>query len=695
MPLMRRAPRHRLTGLLLAFVLVSAVWPLPAVGGDAVRFEELATVSLPASAGDGVAAEICWVNYDSPGDLAVITQSPARLLVYRGNGIGGFTHTEDLGLSAQPTSLCIADFDGDFKADYAVGDVNADVTLYYGDGAGGVDTGKASSVAYLGTASLTDLDVGFLNSDHLPDIVAAEAPIGTVHAVLNSSGALGSHSSYAVGSLPVRVAVGHVDTAAGPDIAAIDQWNGGVHILSNNGSGTFAPVAGSPFATGSNPQDVQLLNLNGDSRRDIVVSSFPGDEVNVYVSGAGNSWLARQDYATGDGPGFVVGLPVDSRGETVDIAVECRNAGALSFLRNDGAGALAAGGSTALAGSLGIVSDDLTRDFKHDIAAVRAGDVKVLRNSTPPETRRYAGADRYATAVEISKRSPSGTTELVIATGEAFPDALAGTPLAAAHRVPLLLTRRDGLPTEVYEEVKRLQPTTVFVLGGTAAVSADVVADLIAAGVPASGIERLGGADRYETSYKIAMAVQDARGWTDVQTAVVATGDDYPDAVVGGAFAGGVYGPIVLVRRDAVPAASKRIFDDLPSLTRTFVLGGPAVISDNVKNGFPSPVRLAGPDRYTTAASVADQVFEEQLAEGTRGPMSLSLATGEDFPDALALGPLAAAGEGPVLLTQSDKLPAATRAFFARRARDVELVWVAGGESAISSDVIAELESVY
>ncbi len=121
---------------------------------------------------------------------------------------------------------------------------------------------------------------------------------------------------------------------------------------------------------------------------------------------------------------------------------------------------------------------------------------------TTPGTTRLAGPDRYATAVAIAQASFAAPVDAVfLASGEAFPDALAGGPAAAKLASPLLLTQHDRLPASVLTELQRLSPATVYLLGGTAAINSSVSDTLTGQGFTVS---RLSGADRYATSAAIA-----------------------------------------------------------------------------------------------------------------------------------------------------------------------------------------------
>ena len=98
--------------------------------------------------------------------------------------------------------------------------------------------------------------------------------------------------------------------------------------------------------------------------------------------------------------------------------------------------------------------------------------------ATSPVERR-AGADRYETAVAVSRASfGPGVGHLYVATGVDFPDGLSGGPAAAAGRGPLLLVRGTSLAHAVREEILRLAPQRVTILGGMSVVSESILAEI-------------------------------------------------------------------------------------------------------------------------------------------------------------------------------------------------------------------------
>lgn len=168
---------------------------------------------------------------------------------------------------------------------------------------------------------------------------------------------------------------------------------------------------------------------------------------------------------------------------------------------------------------------------------------------------------------------PAGRPRVYLASGEDFPDALAGAALAAHERAPMLLTRGDRLDAATISQLRRLGAPEVVVLGGVSAVS-DAVAEQAAAHSGGS-FRRLSGADRYATMARVAEQFPAGRS-----PAYVASGEDFPDALVAAAIAGGLRGvPVVLTADERVPGSTGA------ALTRQdpwamFVLGGPRGVTD-------------------------------------------------------------------------------------------------------------------
>lgn len=286
-----------------------------------------------------------------------------------------------------------------------------------------------------------------------------------------------------------------------------------------------------------------------------------------------------------------------------------------------------------------------------------------------PETARIAGENRFATAVEISKGSfPSEAPAVVVATGRNFADALAGGALAVQLGAPILLVERNHVPDVVAAELTRLDPERVLLLGGEDALDGRVVTMVQqATGV---AVERIAGATRYDTAAAVASLFPERPA-----AAYIATGINFPDALAGSAAAGVQSSPMLLVEPNNIPPS---VVTQLQRLApqQIVVLGGAGVVSDAVAGalGLIAPVsRIAGADRFATAALVASTVFPSAVGA--------TLATGDGFADALAAGPAAARAASPVLLTP--QWCAAQPVLDYLRARGWPGVVVVGGELVI------------
>ena len=310
-------------------------------------------------------------------------------------------------------------------------------------------------------------------------------------------------------------------------------------------------------------------------------------------------------------------------------------------------------------------------------------------------TSRLAGATRYGTAAAIAGDATfAAPTTVIVSTGENFPDALAASTLAGANApAPIVLTQTATYTADAKSALAALKGKgvgTVNIVGGTTAVSQSVEDAIKADGFT---IVRTAGTDRYLTAAAIATAANAKSPSAPIggfKTALIATGTNFPDALAGGPAAYANKIPLLLVN-DTVPQATKDAIASL-GIKKAVILGGTAAVSDAVKvqidalTGNPSD-RLAGTNRFGTAAAVGD------YEAGTLGfPVtSAVLATGNNFPDALAAGPLGGQNKAPIALTAS--LPAETKAWLDKWSTKLSKLFVSGGTAVISDADVAEAQA--
>ena len=292
------------------------------------------------------------------------------------------------------------------------------------------------------------------------------------------------------------------------------------------------------------------------------------------------------------------------------------------------------------------------------------------------QVSRIAGADRYATAASVATLFGSGVPIVVVATGENFPDALAAGPAGARGGGPVLLTRGTDVPESTAAALEQLDPANIVVLGGAGVISDGVVAQLQQ--YTAGSVVRVAGQDRFETAAAVA-----ANFPVGVPLVYVANGLDFPDALAGGATAGSFDSPLLLVHPNGIPASTAAQLERLdPGLI--VIAGGASAVSEDVESQLfaysDEVLRESGTNRFETAVDISFNTFDP----GTR---SVFLATGRNFPDALAGGPLAGTLIGPLLLSERDCVPQVVLNEINRLGP--EQVVLLGGEGALSNSVAA------
>jgi putative cell wall-binding protein len=295
-------------------------------------------------------------------------------------------------------------------------------------------------------------------------------------------------------------------------------------------------------------------------------------------------------------------------------------------------------------------------------------------------TARIAGANRFDTSVRLSSArfSDSADVPVVIVNGLDYPDALSGGPLATALGATMLMVTPTSIPTETQEELLRLDPTLIVIVGGTGVVSGSVATQLTSYVTNPANVVRIAGANRYDTSRR---ALQFAFDGVLPSQILLATGRNFPDALSAGAAAGFVDGGLLLVDGSAatLDTATRELLIDAG--VPVTIVGGTGSISSGIQQTLVSlglfDVRLSGTDRYSTSALVAAHFFgyaDEAF-----------LVNGSGFADALATGPLAASVGGPVYLSTSTCLPLSVWADLNVLAANV--VTTVGGRALLSDNV--------
>lgn len=306
-------------------------------------------------------------------------------------------------------------------------------------------------------------------------------------------------------------------------------------------------------------------------------------------------------------------------------------------------------------------------------------------------SRRLGGADRYDTAVAISRATfPGHRYDAWLARGDLFPDALAASYPASFYNggAPILLTPPNRLHPAVAAELDRLQVQRVFILGDTTAISSEVETEIRRAG---RETVRVAGADRYTTAaYAVAHAGNENSG-----RGLLATGEDFADALTAGPLAYRLLMPLFITPRSILHDETARALRSA-GIRQLVIVGGTAAVSEDVRRAVEAicwapgdcitTTRLGGRDRAETATLLADYL---KARLGT--PVHVNLARGDVFADAVAGGPHGGVEGAPTLLaTDPTTLPTATRDWLRANSATIESNDAFGTADALSEQVLEE-----
>ncbi len=204
--------------------------------------------------------------------------------------------------------------------------------------------------------------------------------------------------------------------------------------------------------------------------------------------------------------------------------------------------------------------------------------------------------------------------------------------------------------------------------------------------LPEETVIRINGRNRYHTAELAAR-----RFFAEPAAVVIASGLNFPDALVASSLGGALKAPVLLVTKSNIPAESASYIQSVRP-DKVYIIGGTGVISDDVKNqlkslGVKDAIRLGGVDRFETSVKVAEKVMEITGSE----PDSLFICNGLNFPDALSISALSYFSKTPILLTLAEKLPFSVKSFISRHYSVQKIV--IGGEGVVSSRIYDEINA--
>ena len=284
---------------------------------------------------------------------------------------------------------------------------------------------------------------------------------------------------------------------------------------------------------------------------------------------------------------------------------------------------------------------------------------------------RVAGKDRVHTAINTSRRFFNKSRYVIIADSGNYPDALTATVLAHVLDAPILLNNTRYLEDDVAREIVRLGASEVIIVGGHKSISENVKSQL--ARYDQNSVQRIWGRDRYVTSSELAYEIQRLTG--KVNKAIIASGENFPDALATAPLGSKEIAPILLVRRNQIDKKVDKALKDL-NIKRVYVAGGQHSVSKELEEQLPQVIRrFNGRDRYETAILVASYTYPESK--------EVFVASGEVFPDALVIGPVCARRKAPILLSRTT--PVKVTDDYIEKS-NIEYLYIIGGTNTIYAE---------
>ena len=292
------------------------------------------------------------------------------------------------------------------------------------------------------------------------------------------------------------------------------------------------------------------------------------------------------------------------------------------------------------------------------------------------DVQRLSGAGRVETSIEVAEelKEVLGIKKfdaVILANGDAFADALAGSYLASKKNAPILLHRNSGKGDELNEGYIRenlVAGGTVYLLGGTAAIPESLEDNIVAQGYT---VIRLAGANRFDTNLKILEAANISAS----EEILITTGWEFADCLSASATGK----PILMLNTIKGELTTEQItFLRLYADNDFTIIGGNAAVSADLEAQIEALVeddvsRISGDTREKTSTKIAEAYFGQQE--------SVLVAYSRNFPDGLCGGPLAYAMNAPLLLVNAGK--EADAAAYVEK-NNIEKGLVLGGTAAVS-----------
>ena len=306
-------------------------------------------------------------------------------------------------------------------------------------------------------------------------------------------------------------------------------------------------------------------------------------------------------------------------------------------------------------------------------------EVKALNSAGQIIPSRIAGQNRYESAARISREQFTNAKKVIVVNAQKYADALSATTLSDG-KYSILYTEKDSLPTATRNEIQRLNPVEVYLLGGKQSISSGIENILKKY---SNKVTRIAGRDRYETNAKVA-------AMSKKKNVVIASGENFSDPLYASSYAYSNNAKILLSSGKTLSRQTKDyLLRNKSSIGKVTVVGGGQSISSATVRYIQSVTgknvsRISGRNRYDGSVKVANSMKKDKVF----------IASGEDFADALAISPLAQKLNAPILLSSRSKLDTSVIAFLNNFKKSIKDVYIVGGYRTIDNNVYGTVKNV-
>ena len=293
--------------------------------------------------------------------------------------------------------------------------------------------------------------------------------------------------------------------------------------------------------------------------------------------------------------------------------------------------------------------------------------------SSDQTSMRISGPGRVETSIEISRFENTKSKTVILADARNYPDALAASNLTGGRYSVILV--QNQLSQAIINEIVRLEAQDLIILGGTNSISEDIERGLANIG-GIKNISRIAGENRYDTCQKIFNHAKK-------KSLILASGEKFPDALATSSILD--QAGLLLTKSGQLPSEVQAAIEAL-NHDSFLIVGGENSVQEGLASGianqfqYASHARISGNNRYETSTKIGDRLVSSTVI----------LASGENFPDALAASTLAQKIEAPILLVSKDKIDQSVIDYF--KNHNIKKVLVVGGQLSISDKTLANAD---